>query len=103
MNSKHKAMDRLIVRGRQAMAAVAWSDHDVQPPPGFATRIAALARRRSEEVWWSVIEQRGWRMLGGAVAIAALAVAINFRPVFKSIEDDVLAADDPMLVVLDLS
>ncbi|MCF3648393.1 hypothetical protein [Synoicihabitans lomoniglobus] len=98
MNRSRSSLDRLIARAREAKSA---STDDIAVPMGFSARVVARAEiGREEAPWWQVIELRGWRVLSGAVCVALLSVALNLQPIADAIEQDVLAADDPVTFIL---
>ncbi len=51
----------------------------------------------------AMIERRAWRALAMAGGIAAVAVIINLQPVLQALEDEMMAAHDPVATLLDLS
>lgn len=106
MNSKPnpQALNRLLSRARHAHAVAAANDEPAVAPPGFATRIVARAREQARaQPWWQLVEEWGARWLVGATALAILSVALNYLPIMNALEQDMMAADDPITVVLDLS
>jgi hypothetical protein len=71
-------------------------------PYGFSTRIAALAIA-SRRVPATLVERFAWKAVGLAALLAITSVAINYsflnRP---SADDQPLAAEDPLSVLLDV-
>ncbi len=77
---------------------------DESAPPGFATRIVALAREQASATTWSArFERKAWQALVMAGGIAALSVVVNLAAVKDSIEQEVLEAEDPITAMWDLS
>ncbi len=100
MKNESKAWSRLVAAARQAPEATLSCD----TPPGFATRVAALAMGRGRErSLASLLERFSWKALFLAGGLAVASVAFNIGPVLNAIEREVLAAQDPVTALLDLS
>ncbi len=92
------AWSRLLAAARLAPppdAAVA--------PPGFATRVAALAFSRRPVSLATLCELFSWRALAAAALIALVSVAANLKPILNPAEDTPLAISDPVAEVLSLT
>lgn len=74
MNPKHDPWQRLAVAARQAQPG----QNEEQAPFGFSTRVVAEWRNRSlaSGVNWN---RFGLGALAGALAVAALCVALNYE------------------------
>lgn len=100
MNSHRNAWEKLVVAARRAPDL----NEPAEAPPGFATRMAALALgNRRERSLTGLAERFSWRALGLAGALAVASVAFNLGPVLNAIDRDVLAAQDPVAALIDLS
>ncbi len=106
MKRKATELERLLARARAARPDDG-ADEVVLAPPGFATRVVALAwADQRDDVAGSLVQMlvtHGRRALVGSALLAVLSVAFNLPAVADAIESDMLAADDPITVVLDLS
>ncbi len=73
MNSSNKAWQRLVnaARVREETGAGGLA------PPGFATRVVALAWSTEREAE-SLFERFSWRALGTACAVALVCVSLNY-------------------------
>jgi hypothetical protein len=96
---------------RLTSAARGVSDgRDTSPPPGFATRIAALALAQERRVH-SLLDRFALHALGVASLLAMCSVALNYQaisgpgaPVVVQVEEpELVAADDAVAIVLDLA
>jgi hypothetical protein len=104
MKTNSIPLERLMARARQTLAASESDGAEIFMPPGFATRVVALAALGANpNAWLSMLERRAWQALGVAVGVACLSVVLNFQPISKAIQDDVLAGQDPVTALLDLS
>ena len=104
MKSSRESLERLLNRARTAAVHDSAAAEGMEAPLGFATRVVALARAVAPQApWLQLVEQRGWRVLAAAGAVAVASIAFNLPAVVEAIEDDVFAADDPITVVLNLS
>ena len=74
---------RLTSLARQAPA-----DHDIALPPGFATRVAALAGTAPSNPW-SVLERFALRGFVAAAVCGVAAVAFSFSGLMPDGSDDV--------------
>jgi hypothetical protein len=73
-------------------------------PPGFATRVVALAfESRPPASFAAVCDFFSWRALAAAVLIALVSVAANLGAVLGDGEADVFAVSDPVAEVLSLT
>ncbi|MEI6861324.1 MAG: hypothetical protein WCL04_03640 [Verrucomicrobiota bacterium] len=72
-------------------------------PPGFATRVVALAFAARPPITLAALcDVFSWRALAVAAIIAIVSVAANLNAVLGS-DDDVLAVNDPVAEVLSLT
>lgn len=95
-----KAWERLVASARRAPE----SDDVVTMPAGFATRVVAMAFARGRErSLASLLERFSWKALGLAAGLAVASVAFNIGPILNALERDVMAAQDPVTALLDLS
>ena len=105
MNRKVKELERLLERARHARPVV--DDGPVMAPPGFATRVVArawdAAATNDGLSFLQLLVGQGRRALLASAALAVASVAFNLPAVADAIEYDVLSADDPVIMVLDLS
>lgn len=94
---------RLITVARQAPACSA-ACADEAPPPGFATRVAALAARAPSPAIADVFERMALRALGCAAAIMLISVVWSIVPTATAAALDDRSADllDPVGEVLQL-
>jgi hypothetical protein len=84
-------------------------DYSDEAPPGFATRIVALAMAKNNWVRVMMLERIAFRALGTAALLACLSVAANYRDLSEQMnrvvavepEMELLSVDDPIAVVLD--
>ena len=100
MNKKTTPLERLMARAREASEP----NQSTAMPLGFSTRVVARAALGSAgDSMLAMIERRAWRALAMAGGIAAVAVFINLQPVLQALEDEMMAAHDPVATLLDLS
>jgi hypothetical protein len=72
-------------------------------PPGFATRVVALAFERGmDRPLLGLFDRFAWRALGLAGGLAVASVALNFSPAVKVFHTDIAAEQDPVAMVLEL-
>lgn len=77
---------------------------DLMVPPGFATRVVALAFASvGERPLLGLFERFSWRALGVAGGLAAASVLLNITPAVHAFQHDIAAEQDPVAVVLDLA
>ncbi len=99
MNNHPEAWQRLVAAARQAPA----DSRDASAPYGFAARVAALAMAQpAERPWFALFDRVSLRAVGVAGMIAVASVAANLAPVLQAFEEDVYAAQDPVVEVLAL-
>jgi len=100
MKSSHlENWNRLVALARQAPVDVHGA---IELPPGFATRVVALAFSPSERTVAGLFEPFAFRALSIASLVAIAAVALNVRPVLQSIRDDiVIVGTDPVLELVE--
>src|SRR5690606_2628559 len=108
MTPQTDSWKRLVefARGRGALAsaqdAAGADPADEQAPPGFSTRVVALAwRPESGLTWLNLLEGRAWRALALAAVIAGLCVGFNYGSIRDAIDRQVLDAQDPVTALLD--
>jgi hypothetical protein len=77
---------------------------DLTVPPGFATRVAALAFAQPPALT-SLYELFSWRALGTAALLALACVATNLGPVLQTPEYDapLTINSDPVAEVISLT
>lgn len=103
--SHHQARDSW---NRLTAAARLWrDDRDLSAPPGFATRVAALALSQESKVA-SLFEVFALRALGLACLLAIFSAAFNYSELSRRLAgsssgDDFLTAHDSVAVVLALA
>jgi len=79
-------------------------DGHVSAPPGFATRVVALAMERmSERPLLGLVERFSWRALGVAAGLAVASALVNFVPARQAFKSTTTIEQDPVAIVLDLS
>ena len=66
---------------------------DTGMPPGFATRVAALALAAPEPSPWALLERFALRGLLAALALSAAAAAYSFTGPAGDSDDGVVATD----------
>ena len=107
MKPKANELERLLDRARRARPADDESNEHVMAPPGFATRVVARAWSAAAAndglSFLQLLMGQGRRALLASAALAVASVAFNLPAVADAIEYDVLSADDPVTMVLDLS
>ena len=105
MKRKANELERLLERARQARPVD--DGERVMAPPGFSTRVVARAWSAAGAndglSFLQLLLGQGRRALLASAAIAVASVALNLPAVADAIENDVLSADDPVTMVLDLS
>ena len=105
MKRKANELERLLERARQARPVD--DGERVMAPPGFSTRVVARAwsapAANDGLSFLQLLLGQGRRALLASAAIAVASVALNLPAVADAIENDVLSADDPVTMVLDLS
>jgi hypothetical protein len=99
MKPSDQAWQRLAAAARRAPA-----DHrETAAPPGFSTRIAALAMT-AETPLASVFERFSLRALGVAALLAVVSVAADYSVFSGNAGEDEMPSDDgAVAAVLDLS
>ncbi|WP_221030051.1 hypothetical protein [Actomonas aquatica] len=106
MNRKPTELERLLARARAAGPEVSGDEH-VVAPPGFATRVVALAWAGREDAGsvslLQLLMAQGRRALVVSAVVALMAVAFNLPAVVDHIEYDVLSGDDPVTAMMDFS
>lgn len=99
MNPHHHAWMRLTAAARRAPVDA----RGTTAPYGFATRVAAMAfAAPAERPISALFERISLRALAVAALLAMLSVAAHLSPVLNGIEEDVFAAQDPVIEVLAL-
>lgn len=94
-NDPRHPWSRLTAAARQVPV-----ERDVSPPYGFAVRVAALALARERRLG-SLLERLAPRAVGIASLLALLSVVANY-PAFESpSHDELLVAEEPVLLLLD--
>ncbi|HTJ77815.1 MAG TPA: hypothetical protein VL357_02360 [Rariglobus sp.] len=84
MNPRNSIWFRLA-----ALARLAPSDaSDEAAPPGFATRVAALAFAVAEPSLSAVLARLSWRALTVAAVVMLVTAAANFSPLLASFSQD---------------
>ena len=89
MKNTRQTWERLTALARQAPAV----ESDPGMPPGFATRVAALALAEPESSPWSLLERFALRGLFAALALSAAAAAYNFTGPSGEHEEDLTTSD----------
>jgi hypothetical protein len=103
MKTTEHAWQRLVTAARRAPDLDAAAE-DVPAPPGFSTRIVALANEQwRERSLASLIDRFSWRALSAAAAVAIAMIALNFGPISSALDQEVLRGEDPVVALLDLS
>ena len=91
---------RLVASARRAPV----EDGPVSAPPGFATRVVALAMERmAERPLLGLVESFSWRALGVAAGLAVASALVNFVPARQAFRSTTNIEQDPVAIVLDLS
>jgi hypothetical protein len=88
----------------QRLAAVARrlpEEPPAEAPPGFATRVAALAMANGRPAGLHVLGL-SLRAMGAACLIALAAVVLNFKVITLLFDDDAAPVDDPVAELVDL-
>jgi len=94
-NDPRHPWSRLTAAARQVPM-----ERDVAPPYGFAVRVAALALAPDRRLG-SLLERLAPRAVGIASLLALLSVVANY-PAFESpAQDESVAAEEPVLLLLD--
>jgi len=98
MNDPQKSWKRLVDAARKAPAAP-----DESAPYGFSTRVAALAFA-AQPPPQSAFARYSLRAVFVALALAAIAVGVNYRAIVGAFDDEPLpvANDDPIAEVVDM-
>lgn len=98
MNPRDEPWQKLVAAARRAPVAV-----DRSAPPGFSTRVVALALERREQSP-SIFARLSLRAAAVACALAVAAVAINYSAIESTFGSDsaVAAGDDPVAEVVNL-
>ena len=103
MKTHHSLWFRLVAGARLAPADA----RAEAAPPGFSTRVAALAFASAEASFLSMLSRLSWRALTVAGIVMAVSIAANFDTLlasFSSQERDVTTAlGDPVGEWLNLS
>lgn len=97
MNRFDQDWQKLVALARQAPR-----EADADLPPGFATRVAALAAAPTSASSWGGLERLALRGFMAAAACCVVVVAYSYFDRTASAADDV-ALDDTVGEVLDLS
>ena len=88
---------------RLAAAARRTADpRDTATPPGFATRVTALAFAQ-ERPLNSLFERFSLRALGLAALLAVVCLATNYSTLTSAFADDSASPDDPVAEIVDLA
>ena len=98
MNPHEKSWQRLVEAARKAP-----STGDGSAPPGFSTRVAALAFDRSQQSP-PLFGRMALRAAGVACLFALASIGLNYSAIAGAFEDDSTIAinDDPVAEVVDI-
>ena len=97
MNRFDQDWQRLVALARQVPR-----DEDAAVPPGFATRVAALAAAPTSPASWAGLERLALRGFVAATACCAAAVAYSYFGRSPDLAEDA-GIDDTVSEILDLS
>ena len=101
MNSPRSPWNRLVAAARLAPV----DTRDVSAPPGFATRVTALAfAAGGPPSVATMLARLSWRALGVAALLMLVSIAANFKPLLTALDRDSAAVlNDPVGEWLDNS